>query len=147
LGFVLSILAMIVLATPCASAVPAAHRQTVDGIIVNIGIVPAAQARALPGEADRHREQRSSGAQHLLVSLTDEKTGAYVSGAEVSIEIKDPRGNTQKKTLVEASTAGVPDYSGVVKFAWAGKYAIKVMIKPKGSKRMLTTTLSWLHDI
>jgi hypothetical protein len=141
-------LALLLLSTPFTSTPAAAtFQKTVDGIVVNMGIVPAAQARALPGESDKHPARVASGAQHLLISLTDAKTGAYISGAEVSVEIRDPRGKTERLALAEATTAGVPDYSSVATFAWAGKYAIKVMVKPKGSKRALATTLTWVRDI
>jgi hypothetical protein len=128
-------------------AAAGAQQKTIDGIIVNLGIVPATQAGAFANEPDTHRERLPSGAQHLLISLMDAKTGTHISGAEVSVEIKDPRGKAVKKTLTEAVTAGVPDYSGLVTFPWAGKYEIKVSIKPKGSSRLLATTLTWIHDI
>lgn len=142
------VLALLLSSIPFTSALAAAtFQKTVDGIVVNMGIVPAAQAQALPGESDKHPARLASGAQHLLISLTDAKTGAHISGAEVSVEVTNPRGKTERLALAEATTAGVPDYSGVATFAWAGKYAIKVMVKPKGSKRPLTTTLTWTHDI
>lgn len=143
-----STLALLLLSISLAPAAPrATHQKTVDGIIVNIGIVPAGKAVAFPGEAEKHGARQPSGAQHLVVSLSDAKTGARISGAEVSIEVKDPRGKVEKKTLTEATTAGVPDYSGMFTFGWSGKYAIKVIVKPKGSKRSVTARLSWTHAI
>jgi hypothetical protein len=141
------VLALLVI---CAALLPVSHaaqQKTIEDVIVNLGIVSAGQARGFPGEAERHPGARASGGQHLLISLRHAKTLEPISGAEVTVEIRDPRGNTQRKTLTEATTAGVPDYSGLVTFAWAGTYKIKVTIKRRGSKRPLVTTLSWMHDI
>lgn len=147
LQLLLSALTLLMLSVSPAQAAQEKHQVTVGGVIVNIGIVPAGQARALAGEAEKHAGAQLSGAQHLVVSLTDAKTGSHLSGAQVSVEVKDPRGKVQKKPLPEAVTAGVPDYSGIFVFGWSGKYAIKVTFKPKGSKRSLSTTLSWTHSI
>ena len=83
----------------------------------------------------------------MALDEKDAKTGAHISGADISVEVKDPRGKIHRAKLNEAATAGSPDYSGVIMFAWAGKYSIKVIIRPAGSRRTMTTTLSWVNDI
>jgi len=125
----------------------AQHQKIVGGMVVNIGVVPASQAMGLAGEAETHGTRHPSGSQHLLVSLSDAKTGAQVADANVSVEIKDPKGNVQKKSLKNGSTAGVADYSEIFGFGWSGKYRIRVTIQPAGAKKVLTTDFIWTHVI
>jgi hypothetical protein len=81
------------------------------------------------------------------VSLSDAKTGAQVADANVSVEIKDPKGNVQKKSLKNGSTAGVADYSEIFAFGWSGKYRIRVTVQPREAKRALRTDFVWTHVI
>ena len=125
----------------------AANQQTVSGISVNIGVVPARQALGFPGEATTHGKQQPSGTQHLVVSLSDVKAGTHIADAEVTVVIKDPRGNVEKKTLLPRSTAGVPDYSETFRFGYSGKYKIRVVVALKERKKALNASFTWTHVI
>lgn len=130
-----------------ATGVAAERQKSVGGIVVNIGIVPASRAFQSEAERSSHGTKLPSGAQHLTVSLSDAKTGAYIAAADVSAEIKDPKGKIQTKNLLPASTAGAPDYSEIFSFGWSGTYKIRLTITPKGSKKPLKTTFTWVHAI
>lgn len=130
-----------------ATGVAAERQKSVGGIVVNIGVVPASKAFQFEAERSIHGKTPPSGAQHLTVSLSDAKTGAYIVAADVSAEIKDPKGKIQKKNLLSANTAGTPDYSEIFSFGWSGTYKIRLTITPKGSKKPLKTTFTWIHAI
>lgn len=130
-----------------ATSAHAEHQKTVSGIVVNIGVVPAQQARGFPGEAAAHGNRQSSGTQHLVVSLSDAKTGAHVADAQVSVQIKDPKGNVEKKTLLRGNTGGMADYSETFRFGYSGKYAIRVVVALKGRKKPLNANFTWTHAI
>jgi len=121
------------------------HQKIVGGIIVNIGVVPMGQALGFTGEATEHGKGQPSGGQHLVVSLSDVKQGAHIADAQVIVELKGPRGNVEKKTLVPASTGGMPDYSEIFRFGYSGKYAIRVSVVLKDSKRQLKANFIWTH--
>jgi hypothetical protein len=144
--FLGAIVILIALSFP-ASLVHAEHQKTVDGIIVNVGVIPAGKALDFPGETATHDNRLPRGAQHLVVSLSDAKQGIHIADAQVTVEVKDPRGNVERKVLVSASASGVPDYSGIFNFGYSGKYAIRVVAVLKGSKRQLKANFTWTHVI
>lgn len=115
-------------------AAPASAQQMkkVKGIVVNIGIVNALSAEHVDAQHGVHKGAHGSGAEHIIVSLAEEKGGARIADAEVSIEVKDPKGKLQKKPLMAMITSGFPDYSEVFHFGWSGKYNLRVSIKRKG---------------
>ena len=123
------------------------HQKTVGGIIVNLGVVPAERALGFSGEAATHDNGQQSGSQHLVVSLSDAKRGIHVGDAQVTVEIKDPEGNVEKKKLLPANSTGMPDYSGMFRFGYSGKYAIRVVVTLKGSTKPLKANFIWTHVI
>ena len=94
-----------------ASPLSAQQMKKVEGIVVNIGIVHALEV---------------GGAQHVIVSLAEEKSGARIGDAEVSIELQDPQGRQQRKAMMAMFTAGFPDYSEMFNFGWSGRYTLRV---------------------
>src|SRR5262245_51672675 len=127
---VLQRLGLLTAAAALALSCPAAAQQskTVDGLLVNFGIMTAAQALSAEGHRDAHPLHPPSGSQHLLVTLDDVKTDKRVGDAEVLIEVTDPRGHVEKKPLLHTQGGGLPDYSELFVFPWSGDYAIRVLI-------------------
>lgn len=117
-----------------ASAAVASHQKVVNGLIVNIGVVPAGQALEFPAESGSHAKKPPSGARHLVVSISDAKTGKHVEGARVSAEIRDPKGTVHRKPLIGTETAGRIDYSELFVLGWAGSYRIRIQVERPGSK-------------
>jgi hypothetical protein len=120
-----------------ALAIPAAAQQmkTVDGIVVNIGIMNAIAAEHADAQHGVHKGGHGPGKEHIVVALAEERGGARIADAEVAIEVKNPKGAVQKKPAVPMVTAGYPDYSEVFDFPSSGKYTVSVLIKRKGAAK------------
>ena len=118
-------------------ALPAAAQQmkTVGGVVVNIGIMSAIEAEHVDAQHGAHKGGHGSGMEHVVVSLADEKSGARIGDADVTIEVKNPKGSVQKKPAAPMVTAGFPDYSEVFDFGWSGSYVVRVSIKRKAAAK------------
>jgi hypothetical protein len=119
------------LAAELVSAGASAEQRTVDGMTINLGVMPAAHAMRVDGHGDRHPEKFPSGSQHILIALADAKTGSRIGDALVVVEIKDPKGHAFRKPLLRTQAAGLPDYSELFEFGWSGKYSVRVSVTPK----------------
>ncbi|HEU4925035.1 MAG TPA: hypothetical protein VFT23_18390 [Burkholderiales bacterium] len=117
-------------------AAPAAAQQmkTVGGVVVNIGIISAIAAKHADARHGVHKGGHGSGMEHVVVSLAEEKSGARIGDADVTIEVKTPKGSVQKKPALPMVTAGYPDYSEVFDFGWSGSYVVRVSVKRKAAK-------------
>lgn len=126
-----------VVAALALAALPAAAQQmkTVGGIVINIGIVKAIDAEHVDAQHGVHKGGHGAGAEHIVVALADKKAGARIADAEVSIEVRDPKGKVEKKPLMAMITAGFPDYSEVFQFGWSGKYRVRVIVMPNGAAK------------
>jgi hypothetical protein len=118
-----------------ALPVSAQQMKTVGGMVVNIGIVNAIMAEHADAQHGAHKGGHGAGFEHIVIALAEEKGAARIADAEVSIEVKNPKGALQKKPLMPMVTAGYPDYSEVFDFGWSGNYAVRVLIKRKNAPR------------
>ncbi|HQT26454.1 MAG TPA: hypothetical protein PLK99_07645 [Burkholderiales bacterium] len=110
-----------------------AQTETIDGMVVRLGLVSAEHAREAPGELQTHlRIPKSKSMQHLMVSLSYAGSGERITDAKVSIEVENPLGQIQKKDLLNAAPAGPVDYSEFFRFDMSGKYFITVFVLRKG---------------
>jgi hypothetical protein len=142
-GRVAAVLVCALVALP----VPAQTQKTAKGLVVNIGIMSSIDAEHTDAQHGVHKGGHGSGTQHILVSLAEEKGGARVGDAQVSIEVKNPKGVVQKKALMPMVTAGYPDYSEVFDFPWSGKYQLRVLIQRKGGGKPIDATFTVNHVI
>ena len=119
------------------TALPAAAQQmkTVGGVVVNIGIISAIAAEHADARHGVHKGGHGSGMEHVVVSLAEEKSGARIGDADVTIEVKTPKGSVQKKPALPMVTAGYPDYSEVFDFGWSGSYVVRVSVKLKAAAK------------
>jgi hypothetical protein len=115
-----------------AAPASAQHMKTVNGIVVNIGIVKALAAEHVDAQHGVHEGAHDSGVEHVIVSLAEKKGGARIADAQVFIELEDPKGRLQRKPMMAMTTAGFPDYSEVFYFGWSGRYTLRVSILRKG---------------
>lgn len=117
--------------------VPAAHaehRKVVDGVAINIGVTPATQLlNTDPYERSSHRGGSRGATHHVVVGVSDARTGAPIGDARVTLELVDPRGGHQRKTLVRGDAGGMPDYSELFRFGWAGDYSLRVTVQRAGA--------------
>jgi hypothetical protein len=132
------VLAVVALAASLA-ALPVAAQQVkvISGLVVNMGITSALHAEHIDAQHGVHKGGHGSGMEHVIVSLAEDKGGARVADADVTIEVRTPKGKVQKKPAMAMVTAGFPDYSEVFDFGWSGSYLVRVMIKRKASAKPL----------
>ena len=138
--------ALLTIALACAP-VAAQQSKSVAGVVINLGIVPAEVALQADGHRDMHPAHPPSGSQHLLITLDEEKTGKRIGDAEVVIEVTDPRGHVEKKTLLHTQSGGVPDYSELFRFGWEGEYSIGVIITPRSGAKPINARFTVHHKI
>jgi len=126
-------------ATAAASLVSfsaaAQQMKAVEGLVINIGIVQAIAAEHADAQHGVHKGGHASGMEHIVVALSEEKGGARIADAEVTIEVRDPKGVVQKKPAMAMITAGFPDYSEVFEFGWSGEYRVTVLVRRKGAAK------------
>jgi hypothetical protein len=125
----------------------AQQTKTVDGIVVNFGMVPAEVALRAEGHRDAHPTNPPPGSQHLLVTLDDAKTHQRIGDAEVTIEVTDPHGRVVRKPLLHTQGGGLPDYSELFEFGWSGNYSIRVLITPRRDAKPLEARFTVNHRI
>lgn len=135
--------AMLLAWTPAA----AQQIQTVAGIVVNIGVVPAEVALRADGHRDAHPLHPPSGSQHLLVTLDDEKSHKRIGDAEVLVEVTDPHGRVEKKPLLHTQSGGLADYSELFVFGWSGEYTIRVLVTPQPGAKPIESRFTVHHSV
>jgi hypothetical protein len=111
-------------------------------------LVAAAVLLAAPVAAENrkmHKEASTAATHHVVVGVTEVKSGAPVGDARVMLELVDPRGGVQRKTLERGDAGGVPDYSGLFRFGWGGAYKLRVSVTRAGASPV-TTTFAWNQE-
>jgi hypothetical protein len=132
------------IAAPLASR--AQQAETVDGLRINIGVVTTAWAKHFQEESASHPNLgEPDHAHHLVVSITDVKTGANLAGAEVRVEVRSPNRIVEAKPLVPRVTSGVPDYSEIFNMHESGRYRITVYVKTKTRAKPLVARFAWTN--
>jgi hypothetical protein len=142
-----TLLAFLVLAL---AAIPGwTQEKTVDGLVINLGLMPAQKAMLVGGhrEAHEHAFTNSTGAEHLLVVVANAKTGERLGDARVVVEVRDPKGKTERKALLRTQGAGLPDYSEIFQFGWSGKYTINVSVTPTPGAKAVRTRFIVDHAV
>ncbi len=128
-------------------ALPAMAQQmkTLDGLVINFGLMSAEKAVHAEGHRDAHPDKFPSGSQHILVTLADEKTSGRIGNAQVEVEVIDPKGKASKKPLLHTSAAGMPDYSELFVFGWSGTYSVRVNVTPGNGAKPVKTRFTVHH--
>jgi hypothetical protein len=91
-------------------------------VVINLGLMSAARAVHAEGHREAHPDTFPSGSQHILITLADVKTSRPIGDAKVLVEIVDPQGRVEKKSLLRTSAGAMPDYSELFVFGWSGTY-------------------------
>ena len=125
----------------------AQQAKTVADVTIRFGIVKALEAEHVDAQHGVHKGGHGSGMEHLVVSLADSATGAHIAGANVLVEVRDPKGRVQSKSLQGMITAGYPDYSEVFDFGWTGRYTIRMTVLRQGAARPVKASFSLEHVI
>lgn len=107
-----------------------AETETVDGLVVRIGLDSAGHAGKSPGASLRIPKSQSM--QRLVVSLSYAGNHERITDARVDVEVKNPPGQVQKKALLHAVATAPADYSDFFRFDQSGAYLITVFVLRKG---------------
>jgi hypothetical protein len=132
---VFGILSAVMAAVLLSFSAAAQQMKTVQGLVINIGIVAAIEAEHTDAQHGVHKGGHGGGMEHIVVALSEEKGGARISDAAVTIEVRDPKGVVQKKPAMAMVTAGFPDYSEVFQFGWSGEYRVTVLVYRKDAAK------------
>ncbi len=119
----------------------------VEGLVIELGVMPAEKAVHALGHAQAHPQKFPSGSQHLLITVAEQKSGRRPGDAAVVVEIVDPKGKTATKALLHTSAAGMPDYSELFVFDWSGTYSIRVNVTPWAGAKPVKTSFTVHHQI
>ena len=126
-----------------------AQEHKAGGLVINLGLMPAWKAMQVDGHREAHSHEFTSqtGSQHVLIVVADQKSGQRIGDARVVVQITDPKGLAQKKSLMRTQAAGMPDYSEVFEFGWTGTYVVQVSVVPKPGAKPVTTRFEVHHSL
>ena len=130
----------------CAISASAQQAKTVDGVDIQLGIMSAEKAVHAEGHREAHPAKFPHGTQHILIVLADAKSGKHIADADVTVEVVDPKGGVEKKTLLHTSAAGMPDYSELFLFNWSGTYSLR-LTATRANAKPLKATFTVHHEV
>jgi hypothetical protein len=131
----------------CALPAYAQQVKTVDGVVINFGLMSAEKAIHAEGHRTAHPDHFPGGSQHVLITLDEAKSGRRIGDAEVMLEVVDPQGKVVKKPLLHTSAAGMPDYSELFIFGWSGKYTVRATVTTKPGAKPLKASFTLNHEL
>jgi hypothetical protein len=143
----MGISSLFVLAAAIALPAFAQQEAKVEGLVIELGVMPAGKAVHVAGHAQAHPQEFPSGSQHLLITVAEQKSGRRIGDADVVVEVVDPKGKTATKTLIHTNAGGVPDYSELFVFGWSGTYAVRVNVTPWAGAKPVKTSFTVHHQI
>ena len=124
-----------------------AQQVTTDGVVVNLGIVPAQEALRADGHRDAHPLHPPPGSQHVLITLEDQNARTRIGDADVAVEVSDPRGHVERKKLLHTQAGGLPDYSELFVFNWSGEYRVRVIVTRRPGDKPIEARYSLHHEV
>lgn len=108
-------------------------RQVVDGVIINVGWISAVDAAKFEAEKNLHQSHlHKKGVYHLVVTLSDARSGKPIKNATVAAVIDDPFDRIQRKLLKKSEINGFTDYSDYYEFSGVGRYFLNLEIILEG---------------
>lgn len=125
-----------------AAASAAAQERKVDGLVINLGLMPAEVAVHALGHSEAHPGSFPSGSQHVLITVDDAKTHRRIGDATVIVAVRGPRGAVEEKPLLHTQAAGVPDYSELFVFGASGTYLLRVKVTPAHGPKSTETVFT-----
>jgi hypothetical protein len=137
------------LLTGLLAAAPALAQQekNVNGLTINLGLMPAEKAVHAEGHRDAHPSVFPSGTQHVLITVVEARTHKRIGDATVVVAVRGPGGRTEEKLLLHTQAAGLADYSELFVFGAPGRYALRVRITPAAGAKSSETVFTVNHRI
>lgn len=139
------VLAMgLVLATGAWAAGPSYH-QTVDGVDIHIGIVPAETVSAYPPE---YPEAKMHGGahvneHHLTVAVFDARDGERVRNAAITAHVSGLRGVDVRRNLEPMLIAGMQTFGNYFPMTGPGPFRIELEIQVSGATLPVRAAFTW----
>lgn len=138
---------LFILAAALAAPAFAQQEAKVEGLVIELGLMPAEKAVHAMGHAQAHPQKFPSGSQHVLITVAEQKSGRRLGDADVVVEVVDPKGKAAAKTLIHTNTGGMPDYSELYVFDWSGTYLVRVNVTPWAGAKPVKTSFTVHHQI
>jgi len=101
----------------------AQREKTVNGMVINLGIISAEQA-----------------------VIDDAKTHRRIADATVVVAVRSPGGAVEEKPLLHTQAAGLADYSELFVFGSSGTYRLRVKVTPAHSPKSTETVFTVHHE-
>jgi hypothetical protein len=125
-------------ASVAAAAKTGSNHQTVGGMEIYLGIMPAQALLSFPKDSVERSMHGGvpTGADyyHINVSLVDAKTNAPIHNAQVEVQVGQPGLTSESKTL-EPMAVGAASYGNYVRMKRKAKYEIIVRVRAPGWPR------------
>lgn len=130
------------IAVTSATAVGPAYRQTVAGVAIYFGIVPAGLVRGHPPEHPEGKMHGGvpAGENHIMVALFDDKTGKRIVRADVTASITELQAEKKLEPMV---IAGAATYGNYFNMPGPGPYRIDIYIHLPGDAREIRASFTW----
>lgn len=143
---VLCAAALMLVVTPSHTEDAGPLNQTVAGVEIYLGVVPAAMVRGHPRQ---HPEGRMHGGTagrgyHVMVALFEAKTGARIVNAQVGARLVSPSPSGPETRLEPMTIAGAQTYGNYLDMAPGGSYRIDVSIRRPGIAESIHATFHWM---
>lgn len=138
---------VLAIAAMLAAASAAAQERKVDGLVINLGLMPAEKAVHALGHSEAHPAAFPSGSQHVLITVDDAKTHQRIGDATVIVTVRGPNGSVEEKPLLHTQAAGVPDYSELFVFGASGTYRLRVKITPVHGPKSTEALFTVHHEL
>lgn len=135
------------LAAFAAAPAWAQQEKTVNGLVIDLGIMTAEKAVHAEGHRDAHPGAFPSGSQHILITVVDAKSRARIADATVVVAVRAPNGKVEEKPLLHTQAAGLADYSELFVFPSSGTYQLRVKITPAHGPKSTVTAFTVHHEI
>ena len=142
-AFTFWVLAGLVAAAPAR----AQQEKTVNGLVIDLGVMSAEKAVHAEGHRDAHPGAFPSGSQHILITVVDAKTRARIGDATVVVAVRSPNGKVEEKPLLHTQAAGLADYSELFVFPSSGTYQLRVKITPVHGPKSTEAMFTMRHEI
>lgn len=120
--------------------------QTVAGVEIYLGVVPAAMVREHPRQ---HPEGRMHGGTagrgyHVMVALFEAKTGTRITDAQVGARLVSPTRSATEARLEPMTIAGAQTYGNYFDMVPGGSYRIDVSVRRPGIAEPIHATFLWM---
>ncbi len=136
-------------ATVQAAPVPADQPQTVDGMTVYVGVLPAAMVSGHPPE---HPEEAMHGGVprgkhqfHLLVALFDAGSGERITGAQIEAGVAEIGLSGTRRRLEPMAIAGTETYGGYFELDGDNPFRIALEIRRPDATRASRAEFEYRH--